>query len=410
VPFEPEKNKCGLDWTAVDVVTYVVTIFPMASLRKLPNSPYWIACFRDAAGRRTNRSTKQTDVRKARPIAKEWEDAARKGRAGEITQAAAIKVLGEIVEISTGNTFQVSSVSDHFRGYLQSRETLGKTASTVRRYKPILDGFLAFIGAKRAAASVGSVTAQEIEHFRDAELRAGKGGTTADFAVKVLRAVFEAARRKGLCLANPAQAVELTAATAEEREVFSDVELRDLLNTAGDTDWRGMILVGIHCGLRIHDAASLTWESIDLASATLSHRAEKTRGRSRRETVIYMHPQLANYLESRAGDDPRAPLFPSLAGRKTGSAGGLSNAFSRLMENAGIRPALGDEKKGKGRRFRSKGFHAMRHSMITRLATANVSADVRRAMVGQSSDAVHRKYVHLDTTAQKAAVENLPAI
>ncbi len=41
---------------------------------------------------------------------------------------------------------------------------------------------------------------------------------------------------------------------------------------------------------------------------------------------------------------------------------------------------------------------------------ANVSPDVRRAMAGHSSDAVHRKYVHLDTSAQKAAVSNLPAV
>ncbi len=382
----------------------------MASIRNHPSSPFWIACIRDAAGRRTNRSTKQTDARKARAIAEEWEKAARKGRAGEMTQAAAIKVLGEIVEISTGDALQVLSVAQHFAEYLKSRTTLGKADSTVKRYRPILDGFLAHIGAKRAGASVGSVTAHEIERYRDAELSAGKGGTTADFAVKVLRAIFEAARRKGLCLHNPAQAVELTAAHAEERETFSDEELRDLMTAAGDSDWRGMILVGIHCGLRIHDAASLTWDAINLESSTLSHRAEKTQRRTNKETVIYMHPQLTDWLESRAGDDPHAPLFPTLAGTQTGSAGGLSNGFSRLMNKAGIHAALGEAKKGKGRRFRSKGFHALRHSMITRLAAANVSADIRRAMTGHGSDAIHRKYVHLDTAAQRAAVEHLPAV
>lgn len=80
------------------------------------------------------------------------------------------------------------------------------------------------------------------------------------------------------------------------------------------------------------------------------------------------------------------------------------------MGRAGIRPALGDAKKGKGRQFRSKGFHALRHTMISRLAAANVSPDVRRAMAGHSSDAVHRKYVHLDVSAQRAAVENLNAV
>ena len=48
--------------------------------------------------------------------------------------------------------------------------------------------------------------------------------------------------------------------------------------------------------------------------------------------------------------------------------------------------------------------------MITRRAAANVSGDVRRAMTGHSSDAIHRKYVHLDVSAQRAAVEHLPAV
>jgi integrase len=386
----------------------------MAYLRTIPKSPYWIACFVDTAGRETNRSTRlEKSARKkaaALAMAQEWEKASRNARQGEMTQAAALKVLSRCVELATGDTLQVCSIAQHFADHLKSRETIGKADSTVRRYRPILDGFLKFIGPKRAAASIGSISTQEVERFRDAEITAGKGGTTADYAVKVLRAVLEAARRKGLTLSNPAQAVELTAAPAEERETFTTQELRDLLDAAGDSDWQGMILVGAHCGLRIHDAANLTWECVDLAASTISFRAEKTRQRTRRSTVVFMHPQLADWLAGRAGDNARAPLFPTLAGKPTGSHGGLSNAFSRLMEKAAIRPALGDEKKGKGRRFRSKGFHALRHTMISRLAAANVSPDVRRAMAGHSSDAVHRKYVHLDVSAQRAAVENLSAV
>lgn len=386
----------------------------MAYLRTLEKSPYWIACFVNAGGQETNRSTRLAKSARnkaaALTLAQEWEKASRKARQGEMTQATAIKVLSQCVEIATGEALVVCSVAQHFSDYLKSRETVGKADSTVKRYRPILEGFVKFIGPKRAAASVGSLTVQEIERFRDAELAAGKGGTTADFSVKVLRAVLEAARRKGLCLSNPAQAVELTAASAEERETFTAQELRDMLEAAADTDWRGMILVGAHCGLRIHDAANLTWDAVDLAAATISFRAAKNRQRTRRSTVVYMHPQLVEWLTTRAGDNPRAPLFPTLAGKPTGSHGGLSNAFNRLMARAGIRPALGDEKSGKGRRFRSKGFHALRHTMISRLAAANVSADVRRAMAGHSSDAVHRKYVHLDVSAQRAAVEGLDCI
>ncbi len=386
-------------------------VVTMASIRKHPKSPYWIACFRDAEGKRTNRSTKHTDARKAKGVALEFEKAARKGRLGEMTQAAATKVLNDIVEICTGETFKVASIAEHFAQYLKSRETLGMAATTIKRYEPILNGFLKHIGPRRSRASIGSVTAGEIENFRDAELAAGKGGSTADYAIKVLRAVLEAARRKGLMLANPALAVELTRSPAEEREVFTPEELRSLFELAPNDDWKGMILIGAHCGLRIHDAATLTWDRIDLAAAKLSHRAGKTQRKTNKDTVIAMHPQLADFLKSLPGEKKAGmPLFPGLAGMKSGSAGGLSNTFGALMEKAGVVTTLGEKKKGKGRQFKSKGFHALRHTMVTRLSAAEVTADVRRAMAGHGSDEIHKKYVHTDIADQRKAVAKISAI
>jgi integrase len=82
-----------------------------------------------------------------------------------------------------------------------------------------------------------------------------------------------------------------------------------------------------------------------------------------------MHLDLVTYFESLpVSDDPNAPLFPSLYRKTSGSHGGLSNGFSRLMKLAGIRTPLGPEKRGKGRQFKALGFHSLRHSFISRLA------------------------------------------
>ena len=57
-----------------------------------------------------------------------------------------------------------------------------------------------------------------------------------------------------------------------------------------------------------------------------------------------------NYFESLpVSDDPRAPIFPALYGKPSGSHGGLSNMFRRLMDKAGIRVPHGAAKTGKGR-------------------------------------------------------------
>ena len=331
-------------------------------------------------------------------------------RSGELTQAASIKILSELMDVTAGEKLTVETVQSFLHGWLASRDVAGRAASTVARYRPIIEGFLASLPNPRLRASIGSVSGGEIERFRDAEISAGKGATTANFAVKVLRAVFNSARRKGLALSNPAESVELIEALAEERQPFTDDEIRQLLKAAHGTDWEGAILIGVWCGLRLCDMASLTWRALDMDKGTLTLLPEKGKRRSRKLLTLKLHPDVIEWVRSRPIGIPAAPLFADLHGRKPGSAGGLSNAFSAIMRTAGIPERLGAKKSGKGRRFHEQGFHALRHTMISRLADADVSADVRRAMAGHSTDAIHRRYTHLDVSAQERALVKVPSL
>src|SRR4030095_5690513 len=172
------------------------------------------------------------------------------------------------------------------------------------------------------------------------------------------------------------------------------------------------MFVGGHTGMRLHDAANLTWQNVDLAIRTLTFRDEKTssrKSRGKRDTLVFLHDDLISYLEALpTNDDPQAPLFPSLFGKPSGSHGGLSNSFNRFMANAGIRAPLGKEKSGKGRRFRALGFHSLRHTFISKLANAEISPDVRKEITGHSSDEIHRRYVHLELGKQRRAIMNIP--
>ena len=229
----------------------------MSCLARKPRSPFWMTKFRAADGRIVMRSTKQRDLRLARKVADAWEDAARKARAGELTQAASVKLINELLE-RTGERIVTISTRDYFAEWLGRKTTHGKASSTVKRYQPVLNGFVDFIGEARAAASVASVTPVEIDRFRDRELRDGKTASTADFALKVLRAAFAEAHRKGIIPTNPAAGVSLLGGATEEREPFTDAQIADLFASA-DAEWRGMILFGVHAGLRLTDAADLQW-------------------------------------------------------------------------------------------------------------------------------------------------------
>ena len=124
--------------------------------------------------------------------------------AGELTQVASIQLLNALMEETTGERFNTQGIEDFCREWLAGRKQVGKASSTLKRYKPILDGFVEFLPEKRRSAPIASVTASEVERFRAEELKQGKSAVTANFAVKVIRAVFNSARRKGLTPVNPA--------------------------------------------------------------------------------------------------------------------------------------------------------------------------------------------------------------
>jgi len=359
------------------------------------------------------KSTKELDRRKALKIAQAWEKAARIAAAGELTQAASMQLLDALMQKTTGQRFNTQGIEDFCKEWLAGRKQVGKTASTLKRYEPILDGFVEFLAEKRRSAPIATVTPSEVERFRDEELRQGKSAVTANFTVKVLRAVFNSARRKGLTPTNPAEAVELMPEDCEERLPFTEEQIRQLL-PAANTEWIGMIFLGLHAGLRLNDAANLSWENVDLVNRTLSFRPQKTAGRKQgkeRQTVIFLHPDLVNYLESLpVSDDPKAPIFSALYGKPSGSHGGLSNMFRRLMDKAGIRVPHGAVKTGKGRQFRALGYHSLRHSFVSRLANLEVLPDVRKQLAGHSSDEIHRRYVHLDISLQAKAIGKLPSV
>jgi len=48
--------------------------------------------------------------------------------------------------------------------------------------------------------------------------------------------------------------------------------------------------------------------------------------------------------------------------------------------------------------------------MISNFANADIPADVRKKIAGHSSDEIHRRYVHLDLSAQRRAIERIGSI
>ncbi|HEX5399868.1 MAG TPA: tyrosine-type recombinase/integrase [Verrucomicrobiae bacterium] len=377
----------------------------MASIHKDPRgkSPFWYCAFTLPDGRRTFRSTKERDRKKAMDICAEWERASTQGRDGTFTEAQARKILNTILENTGQAPMQTETIHDHFTRWLSGKE-LAKKARTHERYQIVVEKFLAGLGQK-AQRPLGALTARDLEKFRDQSMTDGKAPKTVAVEMKVLRAGLNLARRQGMILTNPAEAVELPKIVSHTRDVFAPSQIHQLLASADD-EWKTAILCGYYLGARLSDVINLTWENVDLAGNVITYEQRKTG----QPVACPIHPDLHAHLSRLAGDDAYAPLCPTLQKRSVGGRSGLSQSFAGIMRNAGIEQRRVKGKGKQGRTFSKLSFHSLRHSFTSALANAGVAAEVRQKLTGHADAATHQKYSHLELQPLQAAIATLPSV
>jgi integrase len=277
---------------------------------------------------------------------------------------------------------------------------LSVSHATARRYERALSLFITELGA-RAFKPLAGVTASDIAAYRDARLAENVAGGTLRHYIKAIRSLFSSARRQGLVLVNPAEAIELPRKRAHERTTFSIAELRALLALASP-QWVTLLLLGWYTGGRLTNLARLSWDAVDLAAGTIIFIQGKTDAR----VLIPIHPELGEHLSSIAGDRG-GPLCPTLAATPATGRDGLSQQFIKLMRAAGIDP---QEVKTTSHAFSQKSFHSLRHSFASALANSGVPSDLRMRLTGHKSAAVHLGYTHHELEVLRDAIDRLPRL
>jgi integrase len=173
-------------------------------------------------------------------------------------------------------------------------------------------------------------------------------------------------------------------------------------------DWQGAILVGYFTGARLKDVCNLRWGNVDLEKKIITFRAGKTG----QLVTVAIHPVLEDHvLTLSISDDPEVFLFPSLAGKSGAGKSGLSMAFKRIMDKAGVEAGVARVKSGaKGRSFSLRSFHSLRHSFNSALANAGVPGELRRKLTGHASAEMNAIYTHHEIETIRKAVTSIPRL
>jgi integrase len=373
----------------------------MPSLWKREKSPYWFCCYTSADGQRLKKSTKQKDRKKAWEVCLSIERAERFAKNGTLTEQTAIKIIGEIVERTTGEPFRNMATNEWFEQWVAGKAQT-KSAATAERYKQVKRDFLDSLG-KRAMLSLAHLAPKDIRAYQDVELAAGKSNKTANLSVKIVSAAFNAAFRQGYITANPCTALESLPEETAERSNFTPKQVARLVKAA-EGDWQSAVLFAYYTGARLRDVANMRWNAIDLNAKLINFIPSKTK----KHVTIPLHSDLERHLLKSPGIG-KAFLFPSLAERSTGGKNGLSGQFARVMARAGIEGKI-TRHTAQGRANSSLSFHSLRHSFNSAMANAGVAEEVRMKLTGHSTREIHTKYTHHELEALRAAVSVIPSI
>jgi integrase len=288
-----------------------------------------------------------------------------------------------------------ATVADLFSRWLAARRReIAETS--FHRYGIATASFLSFLGP-RAGRGIESISREDIIGFRDS---LALSPASANFALKIVRRVFRAARLEGIILRDPAEDVKAVRDRGRRtRRPFTVDELRAVHEIA-DGEWKSMIKLGLYTGQRLSDLATITWSQVDLPRAEIRLQVRKTG----RRLLLPIAAPLHEHLMGLAGaDQAGAPIHPrAYAAVNHGRVSKLSAQFSKLLIAAGVVAA------GQGKRALT--FHSLRHTAVSLLKDAGVPDSVVMALVGHASLAMSQRYTHVGMPALAKAAGTLPQI
>lgn len=375
----------------------------MASLRRFPRSPFWFACFSSPDGRRVQRSTKETTRKAAQAKADEWEQFA----SDRAKARQAHRVIADIYREAHKAELPDSTPREFINGWLARRRNEIAPASFASYNARGLD-FIKWIG-ESADRPIAELETRVFIAYRDA-IATTRSATTANHGIKVLRAIFEDARRDGFIGDNPARDCGLLKKTTSgaARRPFTMPELSRVLGAADD-EWRSLVLFGLYTGQRLGDLARLSWTNVDVQANEICIKTRKT---GRLVRIPIATPLATHIATLNAGDEPKAAIHPRAAAHAAKSSSTLSRQFAELLASVGMADERSHEAEKEGRSARraqsALTFHCLRHTATSLMKNAGVSPAIVQDIIGHESAEISAHYTHVESEAKRQALATLP--
>ena len=244
--------------------------------------------------------------------------------------------------------------------------------------------------------------ASDIREVREHLARGDRRANTINQTLAILKRVLKQAHKDELTHRDLSLNVDFLKKTdSYKRGGYTEEEVEKLLKTAKG-DWKGVIMVAAHTGLRATDCHELKWEMVDIENQTITLVPTKRRLNYDKGTLtLPIVGSLLIHLESlalTAGENRSGYLF----GTSKYAQETRSKKFRELREDAGVTyEVVVDGIKQK------RDFHSLRHFHNTAMKNAGATAEERMSQLGHSRIETNQLYTHHDLDGRRKVLEKV---
>ncbi|MDQ3708051.1 MAG: site-specific integrase [Actinomycetota bacterium] len=236
-----------------------------------------------------------------------------------------------------------------------------------------------------AQVPLATLDPKRVREVFNAKLREGLAPASVTRIRAVLQRALNDAVRDGYVARNVVTLVKRPKAVHRDPVVFTEDELGRVLKAAQDDALYLAILLAARTGMRMGEVLGLRWVDVDLEIGVLAVRqalqyvageglqmGEPKSAMSRR--TIPLAPQLVEELRGRRAEEaedrrPDGLVFTTATGAPV-YPGNLTRSWKRVLGRAGVEP---------------RGFHTLRRTYATLLASRGVHPKAAQALLGHSS-------------------------
>lgn len=253
-----------------------------------------------------------------------------------------------------------------------------------------------------------STTAFHMEKLKKAMADAGQSPRSIEYALAIVRQVFNMAKRHGVFDGEPPTAkVKRPKVDNGRMRFLTHEEARILLDALAkkSTDVHDMTLLSLNCGLRFGEIASLTWQDVDLDKGVLTIRDAKAGSR-----FAFLTEQATEMLKARLQTKPSDFVFPRPFSKgisedakdisKDLKMTKISHTFFRTVDELGMNNGIDDPRL-------KVCFHSCRHSYASWLIEEGVDLFTVQKLLGHKTNVMTQRYAHLSENKLRGATQVL---